>query len=72
MDLTSGVRRRDDGQEHAFEEFRTTGLAPGESTPARHVSIPGDLFDGLTDENHKGAFLFWVGFSGGLVRPRTA
>lgn len=59
LDISSGVRRRDDGRELA-SGFSTTALSPGESTRPQHVSIPPDLFEGLTDEHHEGVFLFWV------------
>lgn len=62
-DVTTGARRRDDGREHAFAEFKAPAIAPGEKAPVMGVSIPQDLFDGLTDEDHEGAFLFWARFS---------
>jgi hypothetical protein len=63
-DLTTGVRRRDDGREHAFDNFRAAALAPLEKAPVANVSIPRDLFDGLTDQDVETAFLFWARFTG--------
>jgi hypothetical protein len=63
-DLTTGVRRRDDGREHAFENFKAAALAPLEKAPVTNVSIPPDLFEGLTDQDVETAFLFWARFTG--------
>lgn len=61
-DVTTGVRRKDDGREHEFENFRAPALAPLEKAPVGNVSIPKDLFDGLTEQDYQGAFVFWVRF----------
>jgi hypothetical protein len=62
-DVTTGVRRRDDGREHTFAEFKAPALAPRETAPVRGVSIPHDLFDGLTEQDYEGAFFFWARFT---------
>jgi hypothetical protein len=61
--VSTGIRRKDDGREHTFPNFSVAALAPSEATAVMHVSIPESLFDGLTEEDFGGAFLFWARFT---------
>lgn len=58
--ITTGIRRRDDAREHTFPTSGVVALAPREATPVISVSIPESLFEGLTEEDHREALLFWV------------
>jgi hypothetical protein len=62
-EVTTGVRRKDDGREHAFVRVKAPALTPGESASVRDFAIPKDLFDGLTDRDYYFAFLFWARFT---------
>jgi hypothetical protein len=62
-DLTTGARRKDGSGEHAFDNFKAAALAPLHTAPVRNVSVPRDLFDGLTDQDYETAFVFWAHFT---------
>jgi hypothetical protein len=62
-DVTTGVRRKDDGRQHTFGDFKAAALAPLQTAPVRNVSLPFDLFDGLTDQDYQAAFIFWAHFT---------
>jgi hypothetical protein len=51
-DVTTGVRRRDDGREGEFTNFKAAALAAGEKVRVTNASIPESLFDGLTDQDY--------------------
>ena len=58
--ITTGIRRRDDDREHTFPTSGVIALAPREATPVITVQIPESVFEGLTEEDHREALLFWV------------
>jgi hypothetical protein len=62
-DVVTGVRRRDDGREHQDPGFRGAAIAPREAAPVRAYELPLELFDGLEERDHDGAFLVWARYT---------
>jgi len=60
--LTTGIRKREGGEEHSFGAHFVQILSAGETTSVTGATVPPELHEGMTDTNRALNFLYWARF----------